>query len=171
MLSVRFVRKGKDFPQIIKDFEEVSELAKVEIKELAEKATAEMKKLSAEHTRELRDHSVDKNPQASRGRISENIEMKVIEETEKISHYGVGEIAKLKKEAPHWAAINFGSSHIVNKAVKGHFTGDKGVFYANKPWYKMIPKKGITAKNYIERTQYFVMSRIKEILLKLRGGK
>lgn len=95
--------------------------------------------------------------------------------------WGVGDIEKLKAKAPHWAAINWGSSHMKEKWLPpGIFgPGNPKPNSADSRTGRWIPggstgttsysgkvKNPIPAKNYIEKTVNFVRSKI--LALKLR---
>jgi len=70
---------------------------------------------------------------------------------------GIGKVVELPI---YWAAINFGSSHLLGKMIPGYFgdmerpqagaSGQK--FTYKKKTHLMVPKKSIPAMNYIERT-------------------
>jgi len=99
--------------------------------------------------------------------------------------WGIGDIEKMKKDAPGWAAINFGSDHLVGKRLK------RGVFDPGEPrpteslfrtgrWkagesygkeqYSPIIKKPIIAINYIERTVFWLESKLNEIFKQGTGA-
>jgi len=82
--------------------------------------------------------------------------------------WGIGEIDKLNKEAPHWYWINFGvaqSGRRIPPSTK-EFPKLHGQFQPNangrfkKGGFPIFPQKAITAMNYIENTQAFINAQI-----------
>ena len=92
--------------------------------------------------------------------------------------WGVGDLEKVRKEAPGWAALNWGSAHMVGRRMK------RGVFNPGEPaptdsqfrtgrWkagesygkeqYSPTVKKPIIAINYIERTVVWLENRLNEL--------
>lgn len=81
--------------------------------------------------------------------------------------FGVGNIEKLKVEAPHFLAINFGSSHMVGKKVPlGAFkpgikepigsAGYHSRWYVGEGKRTFIVKRPIKPIDYIERTAFWL---------------
>ena len=95
--------------------------------------------------------------------------------------WGVGEIDKMNEEAPHWRAVNFGSNHMVGKAMPPYFNPDKTEPSSEKFREGRVDyngKKGtgggvtvtkpIPAMNYVEKTIEFVKSRIESLRYSFR---
>lgn len=94
--------------------------------------------------------------------LEDNIKFEVFE-----GGWGVGDIEELKKEAPYWAAINFGSSHMVGKRVpNGKFEPGQEqpdqAFFRNGRWQKgeghfsFVVKNPIPAMNFVEKTVFWL---------------
>ena len=96
--------------------------------------------------------------------------------------WGIGEIAHLNQQAPYWAAVNYGSDHLVGKHLPvGTFSPglampDSGSFRDGR-WkqglnqggstYSPIVTKPIPATNYIEKTVSFLRKKFSSFRLKL----
>lgn len=85
--------------------------------------------------------------------------------------WGVGAIEELKENAPYWAAVNWGSSHMVGKRVpNGAFSPVKEqpdqAFFRQDRWvkgkghYSYVVKRPIPAMNYIEKTIFWLSDAI-----------
>jgi len=92
--------------------------------------------------------------------------------------WGVGEIDKLNKNAKHWRAVNYGSSHMVGKHLPpgifdpGTASPDAGSFRAGRfkkgmnkdgKSYSPIVTKEISPMNYITKTINFVRREINKL--------
>jgi len=117
-----------------------------------------------------------KRPQSNEIALLENtIDVEYFE-----NGWGVGDIGKLKVNAPWWAAFNFGSSHMVGKHLP------QGTFQPGVPnptnedfrggrWkkdkygslggalYSPIVKKPIPATNFIEKTIFWLNAKFAEL--------
>lgn len=93
--------------------------------------------------------------------------------------FGVGNISKLKSEAPHYLAINFGSSHIVGKKLPvGGFkpgepkpqtgTDQKSRWFPGEGKYTFTVKNPIKPVDYIERTAFWLNDKIDKLMSLLR---
>lgn len=92
--------------------------------------------------------------------------------------WGVGEISRLNKNAKHWRATNYGSSHMVGKQLPpgifdpGNAKPDAGSFRTGRfkkgmskdgSTYAPIVKKEIPAMNFITKTVNFVRRKINKL--------
>lgn len=172
MFRVEIIQKGKPFGKWIAEIQQIAIESKQEVKDIAVQATQKMKEMASDRTREKRDHSIDTNPKASKESIEQNIDLTIVEDTAEKLDIGIGNISKLNQNAPHWAAQNFGSWHIVGKQVGGEFTNpSNGVFYGNKSGNSMTPRKPIPPKNYVERTMLFITNELRLLIQNLSRSK
>lgn len=88
----------------------------------------------------------------------------------------VGDIEKLKEAAPHWAAINWGSDHLVGKTVRGEFpSGPPRKGASGEAWhsiegsYAMNIQTPIQAMDYIEHGRLYLEQRLTQILASYLG--
>jgi hypothetical protein len=164
MLKVSFVGKTNDpLGEIIKEVQEEEIRIKEQINNLGLETSLEMKKI-------INDNKV--RPQSDEATVLENnIDVEYFTE----GGWGVGDIDTLKSHAPWWAAINFGSSHMVGKRLPlGTFNPSepkptqsmfrlgrwkKGEDY-NGEMYSPIVKKPILATNFIEKTAFWLVNKI-----------
>lgn len=110
---------------------------------------------------------------ANTGKLEEVLAVDQRIDTPEQFGWAIGEIEKLKKEAKHYASLNFGSDHIIGMKVPGEFSngpsGDKtGAFYympGHGNW--MTPSKGIKGINYIENTDQYLRDLVGQILSSL----
>jgi hypothetical protein len=88
--------------------------------------------------------------------------------------WGVGDIAELNDIAPYWAAINFGSAHMVGRRVpSGAFSPIRSnpdpTFFRQDRWvegaghWSFIVKNPIPAMNYIEKTVFWLDGEIDDL--------
>ena len=89
--------------------------------------------------------------------------------------WGIGDIERLKKEAPGWAALNWGSSHMVGKHMPPYFTpgftpANSELFREGRVNYKgpkgnkgPIVQNAIQPINYIERAIFWLSQKIDEL--------
>lgn len=169
MLSLKFVGKTNDpMSEIIKEVQADTKEIQDQINSLGDQSLVIMKETI---------QSSKKRPQAGQPTALENAI-----EIEKFSDgWGIGDIEKLRKDAPWWAAFNFGSSHMVGKHLpKGVFDpgepSPNDSFFRQGRWskgsnyngeqYSPIVKKPIPATNFIEKTIFWVSSKFDSL-----GGK
>lgn len=135
-----------------------------QVKDLGPQTAEQMKAI-------IKDNKV--RPQAGEPTtLEDNIDVEFFESDR---GWGVGDIEKLKKNAPHWRAVNFGSNHLVGKKLPlGLFEPDpengrpNDTYFREGRWkipgpFSALIKRPIPAMNYIEKTVSFVRKKINEI--------
>ena len=163
MLTISFGAKGPDpMDDIIKDVKGDEKIIKAKIDSLASETEIRMKAIIA-------DSKV--RPQADEPKI---LETSITTDTFE-NGWGVGDVEWIKHAAPYWAALNWGSAHMVGKRVPNgqfepvHAKPDQSYFRQDR-WKKgkgrfsFIIGRPILAINYIERTVAWFENRINEIL-------
>lgn len=174
MVIINFVGKtgpaGDIFNELIKEVNGDEQLRKIQIDVLATETALEMKKIiSSSKTR----------PQAGEPTLLEN----AIAPEFFDGGWGVGDVQLLNKAAPHWAAVNFGSTHLIGKILP------PGIFAPGVPqpmgggyppvrdgrWkqgfsdpingrkYRPTIKNPIPAMNYIEKTVFWLSNKFNEL--------
>lgn len=88
--------------------------------------------------------------------------------------WGVGDIDELNSDAPYWAAVNWGSNHMVGRRVPGGSFSPINEkpeldFFRQDRWvtggrFSFIVKNEIPAMNYIEKTIFWLEQKIDEII-------
>ena len=162
-VEIRIIREGlpiRDF--LHKQLEEI-ELIKKEVDELGEKTRDKMK--------EIIQQSKKRNQAGEPTKLEDAITVEHFE-----NGWGVGNIDKLNKEAPHWHWINFGKAQSGRTIppgtdefprLKGYFDPETmGRFKKGSPWYPIFPKKPIAPMNYIERTANWLYEELKKLISK-----
>ena len=170
MLRTR-TTSGKIFTEIKESINVHEQNVRLKVKNLGSSTVKKMKVI-------IKGNKV--RPQAGEPTILENnIDVEFYSDD---TGWGVGEIAKLDKNAKHWRAINYGSKHLVGKHLPpgifepGTASPDQGSFRAGRfkegmskdgSSYSPIIKKEILPMNYITKTINFVRREIN----KLKFGK
>lgn len=158
MFKFKF-KAQKGFQTIIEDINLKDAQMKQDLKDLGEKTRDQMKETIASNKRR------DQAGQPTR--LEDSIEVEHFQNGDE-EGWGVGNIAKMNKEAPHWTAINYGSRHIVGKTVFSHFDPDQnGRLVKNHEdkdpekvrWITF--KNPIPAMNYIEKTVVWFSGKIR----------
>lgn len=101
--------------------------------------------------------------------LEENIKVEFFEDG-----WGVGDLAVLNEVAPYWAAINFGSSHMVGKRmpIGGFSPGNPAPnpasfrqdrFVKGGGSYAPLIKNPIPPMNYIEKTIYWLNDELSKL--------
>jgi hypothetical protein len=171
MLKLSFKSEGPIdvFDAILTNVNEQMANIKAQVDDLGPKTADKMKQI-------IRDHKV--RPQADEETVLENaIECEFFD-----GGWGVGNIDTLNDKAPGWAAINFGSSHMVGRRVPmgqfapGEPAPDQGSFRegrwkvgegdggqagggfkgAGKSRYSFVVKNPIPPMNYIDMTGFWL---------------
>jgi len=154
-MTFLFERQFKEIKELINVHEKN---IKLQLKNLGDKTPGKMKTTI---------QSNKKRPQAGE---PTNLENNI--DVEHFSNgWGVGNVAKLNKNAKHWAATNYGSNHLVGKTIHGQFepgnpkpsSNDSRTGRLKKGWYSVHIKNPIPAMNYIEKTVNFVRRQINNI--------
>lgn len=162
MINISFISKTPDpFGEIIKEVNVITEEQKTIVTKLGLETVEKMRAV-------INDGKV--RPQSDEPTALENaIDIEYFE-----NGWGVGDIEKLKQSAPGWAAVNFGSNHMVGRHLPlGTFNpGEpaptdsffrvgrwkKGEEYQGKK-YSPIVKKSIPPMNYIEKTVFWLANK------------
>ena len=179
MVKVRLktIGKPKAFDRISYALQKQWFLWQEEVFELGEK-TVEVMKDRIEQTR--------KREKGKEGGLTSLIEMEVIDTTGKI-HFGIGNIEKLKEQAPYYKFINDGGKIPGQKGNSPPKRVPYGIF-SNYPkpssevpqtgrWiekgkdeegksYTFTPKKPVEGKHFIEAGIFFFKRKLKEVLKK-----
>lgn len=167
-LRIEVIKKGKPIEKVITEIKEFPVKAKNDLIKLAQQVLNKMhRNINAERKRDKKVHGL--SPKDSKMSLIDAIQIEYFE-----NGWGIGNISYLKANSPHYLAINWGSNHIVGKVLYGHFgenskprsSGKRQPFYATEPWYSMIPKKPIVGINYIEKTNFFLVGKIQDIIAK-----
>lgn len=180
MLQINFQTKTNDpFDEIIKDVKAFDAEIKQEINDLGP-ATALMMLsiIAASKVRPQNGEPLD---------LENHIKCEFFE-----GGWGVGDVEDLKESAPYWAAINWGSSHMVGKRVpqgsfsasdttgnvKGGKSKDVGstkpdqAFFRTGRWvtdkgnFSFIVKRPIPPMNYIEKTLFWLSDVVNHLNIK-----
>ena len=165
MIKIEFVSKDTDpFAAIYKEIKLDDDKRKLELDALGFQTAEAMKTII---------QSNKKRPQAGEPTTLEN----AITVTKMDNGFGVGDVDIMNHQAPQWAAVNFGSSHMVGHRLK------KGTFDPGTPqpsdaasrtgrWkigrygsvggflYSPLVKNPIPAMNYIEKTIFWLQNQI-----------
>jgi len=172
MVKVRLktIGKPKAFDRLSSALQRQWFLWQEEVFELGEK-TVEVMKDRIEQTR--------KREKGKEGGLASLIEMEVIDTTGKI-HFGIGNIEKLKEQAPYYKFINDGGKIPVKKVPYGIFSNypkPSSEVPQTGRWivggkdeegksYTFTPKKPVEGKHFIEAGIFFFKRNLKEILKK-----
>ena len=162
-MKITFAGKNGDpLEELSKEIKEFDKFLKLEVDTLAHETAFKMKAI-------INEGKV--RPQAGDPTNLENaIEPELFD-----GGWGVGAIETLKKDAPWWAAFNWGSSHMVGKRLPpGSFVPDPGTGepkssnFRTGRWktpgdFSAIVKKPILATNYIEKTIFWLSAKIDEL--------
>jgi hypothetical protein len=151
-------REGDPFDEIIKDLKADTQEVKASLKSLGEQTALMMVAIITNDK---------KRPQNGEPLALENH----IKSEDITDGWGVGNIEELEQYAPYWAAVNYGSSHMVGRRVPdGHFSPIEAQpdpsFFRQDRWvvgggdpsvkgdgkYSFIVGKPIPPMNYIEQT-------------------
>ncbi|HED06343.1 MAG TPA: hypothetical protein ENI61_06640 [Ignavibacteria bacterium] len=161
-MGLRVIIKGDQqiFDDIEKDIEFMNANMKAQVKAIGPEAAVKMRSIIADG--KIRPQSGEPT------KLENNINVEYSNDG-----WGVGDIEGLKKNAPHWAAINWGSDHLVGTEVYGQFSPGEakpnpkayGQGRLKKGPYKVKIEKPIEPKNYIEKTITFVRNQINNIRL------
>ena len=169
MINISFKGSTNDpIGEIIKDVDIIDVKLKKTITELGPETASKMKEI------------VQSNKVRPQAEEPMTLETSITHEPFEAG-WGVGDVELLKKEAPYWAAINWGSKHMVGKRLpKGTFQPGVGnptnVDFRSGRWKKGMhasvggslysPKVGkeIFAMNYIERTIKWLEDKFLEVL-------
>lgn len=166
-------KTGDPFDEIIKEVNVSTQELKQQINELATETQVEMVHV-------ITDNKV--RPQNGEPLLLENhIHIYFFEDG-----WGLGDVDELNQFAPYWAAINWGSDHMVGKRVPdGYFApggakpevssfrqgrwnvgelGDGG-FGNGKTHWSFIVQTPIPPMNYIEKTTFWLDGKLQEIVL------
>ena len=118
------------------------------------------------NSRKTRDDKITANT----GKLEEALDVDEKYDRELEFGWGIGDEDKLKKEAAHFAALNYGSDHIIGMKVPGEFPSGRPVpggsgeaFIKTTGSWLMIPQKPIVGIDYIENTKNYLIKRIIEI--------
>jgi len=146
--------------------------ARTETKALGNQTPAKMKSI-------IRSNKV-RPQEGQQSKLENAIDVEHFERVTEVG-WGVGNISRLNSEAPHWKAINYGSSHMVGKNMPPLFTPgltrpDSSKFREGRVNYGGrkgtgggVPvTKPIPPMNYIQKTINFVNRQLNIIQTKLR---
>jgi len=166
MLQINFVTKTNDpFGEILRDINNFADTKRKEADLIGGATSDKMKELI--NNGKLRPQSDEPTT------LEAAINVEFFE-----NGWGVGDITRLNNEAKYWAALNFGSAHMVGKHLpvgvfnpgepspnntffrKGRWK--KGEKYNNESYSPMV-KKPIPALNYIEQTIFWLDNKINEL--------
>jgi len=124
--------------------------------------------ISSNRKREKSSHT-DTNAKASKKALEDSFTITEWKDGENFG-WGIGEIAKLKKESPHYLFINYGGTPPSTKdypKLYGHFSkAEGGLFKKGKPYYPIYPTR-YNGMNYIENTNESIRNQLDNLF---KGG-